>query len=208
MGFSVYDLLKEAEGDEQEQAAAPADPNAADAPAENPDDAGADDDNFDIDANLDEPDDAGDDENVDEPAEGGDDFGDTGGGGSEEEDEEPVDANTDIFASLTAEEQQMKIMELKLQYNNLYNSCSDLLEKINNLTVDEDSIEFIRRMTGTLFDLKRYIADYLVYTFAEKSFIENDIMFNRFLSIIQSMTVAFDKFQKTTAKDVENEVKK
>jgi len=200
MALSIFDILREAEGDEQQDAGgnAPADPNAAaEAPAEGGEDqaGGEDEDNFDIDANLDEPDEGGEGGDEDAPAnDGGDDFGDTGG--AEEPDEEPNEDNTDIFASLTAEEQQMKIMELKNQFNSLYVSCDDLLEKLNAISVDEDSSDFINRMSTSLFDLRTYIADYLIYTFSQKSFVENDIMFNRFLAIVNSMSIALEKFQK------------
>jgi len=203
MALSIFDILREAEGDEQQDAGgnAPADPNApAETPAEGGDDqaGGEDEDNFDIDANLDEPDEGTEGGDEDVPTDdGGDDFGDTGGGGgAEETDEEPNEDNTDIFSSLTAEEQQMKIMELKNQFNALYSSCDDLLEKLNSISVDEDSDNFISRMSSSLFDLRTYIADYLIYTFSQKSFVENDIMFNRFLAIVNSMSIALEKFQK------------
>jgi len=203
MALSIFDILREAEGDEQQDAGgnAPADPNApTETPAEGGDDqaGGEDEDNFDIDANLDDPDEGTEGGDEDAPADdGGDDFGDTGGGGgAEEPEDEPNENNTDIFSSLTAEEQQMKIMELKNQFNALYSSCDDLLEKLNSISVDEDSDNFISRMSSSLFDLRTYIADYLIYTFAQKSFVENDIMFNRFLAIVNSMSIALEKFQK------------
>lgn len=203
MALSIFDILREAEGDEQQDAGgnAPADPNTpAETPVEGGEDqaGGEDEDNFDIDANLDDPDEGTEGGDEDAPADdGGDDFGDTGeGGGAEETDEEPNEDNTDIFSSLTAEEQQMKIMELKNQFNALYSSCDDLLEKLNSISVDEDSNNFISRMSSSLFDLRTYIADYLIYTFSQKSFVENDIMFNRFLAIVNSMSIALEKFQK------------
>lgn len=203
MALSIFDILREAEGDEQQDAGgnAPADPNTpAEAPVEGGEDqaGGEDEDNFDIDANLDDPDEGAEGGDEDAPAaDGGDDFDDAGGGGgAEEPEDEPNEDNTDIFASLTAEEQQMKIMELKNQFNALYSSCDDLLEKLNSISVDEDSDDFINRMSTSLFDLRTYIADYLIYTFAQKSFVENDIMFNRFLAIINSMSIALEKFQK------------
>lgn len=202
MGFSVYDLLKEAEGDEnQDQAPAETDTQtSAEAPAEN--DAG-DNDDFDIDADLDNNEDNAED-NANEPDDFATDDNYSSNNTTDDSEDDPVEDNTDIFASLTAEEQQMKIMELKSQYNSLYTSCDDLLEKINDLDVDEDSLEFVSRITNTLFELKKYIADYLIYTFADKSFIENDIMFNRFLSIIKSIDVVFSKFEKRVDRDKDN----
>lgn len=209
MSFSILDMILEAEGDDNQDTDGntPANPDAqADAPANNDDNNdgdnndNGDDDNFDINADLDDDNDNNED-GGDDNAPADDDTGGSTGGGAEDSDDEPVKSNTDIFASLTAEEQQIKIMELKNQYSQLYNSCDDISRKINDLPLEEDSIVFISKISATVSDLKKYISDYLTYTFNQKSFIENDIMFNRFLSIIQSISTALGKFQKRVDKD-------
>ena len=97
------------------------------------------DDNFDIDANLD--DNSGGDDT------GGDDFGsdlggDSGGGGeaefSQSTDEEINKDNTDIFSSLTKEEQFMKIRELKNLYADLYRACDDQLSRLNDIDTEDE----------------------------------------------------------------------
>lgn len=98
--------------------------------------------------------------------------------------EEPVDANTNIFSSLSQEEQIIKIKELKNMYKDLYCSCDDILERLNDITLSDDNIEQINKISTTLYSLKKYISDYLTNNFANKSYIENDIFFNRFLSIL------------------------
>jgi hypothetical protein len=212
MSFSILDMILEAEGDDNQdtEGGTPANPDAqADAPANNDNNNdgdnndNGDDDNFDINADLDDDNDNNEDGGDDnQPADdGNDDIGGNTGGGAEDSDDEPVKSNTDIFASLTAEEQQIKIMELKNQYSQLYNSCDDISRKINDLPLEEDSIAFVSKISATVSDLKKYISDYLTYTFSQKSFIENDIMFNRFLSIIQSVSIALGKFQKRIDKD-------
>lgn len=131
--------------------------------------------------------------------------GGTGTNGEIEEDEE-IEANTDIFSSLTAEEQQIKIKELKNLYSNLYSSCDDILERINKLDINEDNLDTISRISTSLYDMKVYISDYLTLVFPNKSYIENDVTFVRFLTIVKSITEILDDIIKKYTK--ENEKKK
>jgi len=124
--------------------------------------------------------------------------------GEELEGDEEIEANTDIFASLTAEEQQIKIKELKNLYSNLYSSCDDILERINKLDINEDNLETISRISTSLYDVKVYISDYLTMVFPTKSYVENDVTFVRFLTIIKSITEILDDIAKKFAKENED----
>lgn len=134
-----------------------------------------------------------------EGQEGGDDGSgeapqdDQGGGEASEDGEEPVEANTDIFDSLSADEQKIKIMELQRLYGEMYNSCDDISKRLNDLDTDESNIDIISRVSDSMNILKKYIQDYLIGSFAKKSYVENDIMYNRFLSIISSLTDVLDQ---------------
>ena len=207
-----FDLLREADDDADAGGGNEAGGDAAETEAPTNDaggdDDGGDDDEFDIDSSLDEPTDGsagGDDDG------GGSDSGDTsmdsssdssssGGSG----DEEVNDNNTNIFNSLTAEEQQMKIRELKNQYRDLYTSTDDIIERLSNFFVYEKTYHVINRINDALHILRNYIADYFVYVFPTKSYIENDIKYNEFLYIISKMTSILDKF----ATDMEKESSK
>ena len=118
---------------------------------------------------------------------------DQGGGEDSEDGEEPVEANTDIFDSLSADEQKIKIMELQRLYGEMYNSCDDISKRLNDLDTDESNIDIISRVSDSMNILKKYIQDYLIGSFAKKSYVENDIMYNRFLSIISSLTDVLDQ---------------
>ena len=124
--------------------------------------------------------------------------------GEELEGDEEIEANTDIFASLTAEEQQIKIKELKNLYSNLYSSCDDILERINKLDINEDNLETISRISTSLYDVKVYISDYLTMVFPTNSYVENDVTFVRFLTIIKSITEILDDIAKKFAKENED----
>lgn len=165
---------------------------------DNNDDSTSDDsgDDMDIDANLD--DDSGDSDDV-----GGDDTGSDDSSMSsspEETEEEPVKANTDIFADLSKEEQSVKIEELKQLYSDLYSSVDDFIRKINDIDPDENNVRAVKRCSNTLYNLKRYISDYLLNLFPIKSYIENDVEFNRFLTILNSVANVINDISKTKEK--------
>ena len=212
--FSIFDILreqgvlKEAEGDENtsDGASTTDNNNEADNGGDNKtgeEDMAGGNDNFDIDASLDDGDDGG--ENSDSsPSDSDSDDGGSGSdsaGGDTNSDEEVNDDNTDIFSSLSAEEQQIKIKELKGLYQQMYTSCDELLDRINNLEFTEDSLPVMTRITYALYDLKKYISEYITSVFPRKSYIENDIAFNRFLMILNSVKDILSRYQKKSERD-------
>ena len=210
--FSIFDILreqgvlKEAEGDENtsDGASTTDNNNEADNGGDNKtgeEDMAGGNDNFDIDASLDDGEDGG--ENSESSPSDSDDGGsgsDSADGGNNS-DEEVNDDNTDIFSSLSAEEQQIKIKELKGLYQQMYTSCDELLDRINNLEFTEDSLPVMTRITYALYDLKKYISEYIISIFPRKSYIENDIAFNRFLMILNSVKDILSRYQKKSERD-------
>ena len=201
MAFSIYDILTEAPNDGEQQ------------PNNNQQS-----DNFNIDASLDSPEDT---ENPQQADQDGDGQPDEISGNENDDDEEqmqddgdtgqdtesmdePVPANTDIFSSLTADEQKIKISELKRLYASLYNSCDDLIEKVNMIENNEYNITAISKINTTLTSLKTYIADYLYHSFANKSYYENDVMLNRFLSIFKSISNILEDMYRVNKKNLQN----
>ena len=207
MAYMATRWLHEAPEDEQ-QAQAPAtdapEDAGGEAPAEdeaNPEgaeqDAEGDDEDFDIDTSLD-----GDEE------EGGGEEGegeappeeapaqDQGGG----EGEEPVQANTDIFATLSAEEQQIKLSELKKLYKDMYSAVSDLIHRVDDMDLDENIMEPMTRISDVLHRLQDSIADYFNNLFNIRSYFENDVKYNEFLLVLNQTTTIVDDLAKSREK--------
>lgn len=204
---SIFDIIKEAEEDENntnqtedttnnDTSGTDSDTSTAvESPESSEEDYGSSED-FNIDTDIDDSD------NTDiggEDGGGSDDLGSSDSSSASSSDmseDEPVEANTDIFSSLTAEEQVIKIKELKSMYSDLYSSCDDVLTKINELDTDEVDLDTLNRVSMTLFSLKQYISDYLINVFPNKSYIENDISFNRFLTILNSVATVLEDLVK------------
>ena len=150
-------------------------------------DAGGDDE-FNIDADMDI--DAGDDDMS------GGDTGGGGGGGSSvtPEEEEPVDnedtrRDKELYDSLSPQEQKERNIKQKKLFFELYSNCDYVIDKLNNIS-DADLEEYgvqVRKTLSMLFDLKQMVSDYATKLYDSKSYIENDIMFNRYLSILNTV---------------------
>ena len=208
---TILDIIREAEDDENQATVGETNETPAaetEAPEETPGEEGneettpsedtGDGEDFNIDTEL------GDDTEGGEDAGGdidtGSDSGDVSDDGETSGEGEPNKANTDIFATLTAEEQIVKIKELKNQFARMYASCDDLLAKVNDIDTNEFTLDPISRVSNTLYELKQYISDYMTNTFAHRSYIENDITFNRFLTILSAVTNVFEDINKENEK--------
>ena len=166
----------------------------------NDDDAGGDDDDIDINTDLDDNDDTSDDgsENDDNGDDSGniDTGGDTGGGTTDTGDEEPVPENKELFDTLTAEEQAIKIKELKMLYFSMYQSLGDIAKRLDSLDTDDDEIITISRISGFVYDLRTSMHQYITVEFDQKSYMENDFMYNRFLVLIHAVTNVINEIYK------------
>lgn len=162
-------------------------------------DPGNGDEDFSIDSTPDDNfgDDSNSDDNNDDNSSGG------GSGYSSDSDEPEVSADSlkakdgQLFEDLEPAEQEAKLKELKEQYLNLYQVCDGVIDKINSLSRDYEEInEQLKKVTNVLFTTKKMIADYLLHIFDSKSYIENDIQYNNYLSILNSVKNIIKEYKK------------
>lgn len=154
-----------------------------------------DDDNpSDDDFNIDADDDTGD----------GDDGGDSDTADTSTDDNEPTaeeDAANDessekdikakekeIFASLSPAEQRVKNKQLKNRFKDLYDNCSNIIEKINEIGGDIQSVSpQLKRTISILFEIKENIYDYLMDLYDANGYFENEIIYNKYLVMLNSV---------------------
>ena len=141
------------------------------------------------------------DDNVDldaDPAEGaedaGTDSGDSGNDTSTEDEQPEVKADSlkakdaELFDTLSPDEQQAKIKALKDLYIELYSTCESLMDKFNSISMEyDDANSQFKRIVNTLYGLKKMISDYFLNSFDSRSYIENEIMFDRYLAVLNSI---------------------
>jgi hypothetical protein len=186
--FEKYNksIFLEAEDDNNQQQDDTAN-DQTDAPADDADTGDNNTEPTDSDFDIDTTDDTATGDNMD--AGGGDDNSDNNNdssnnsGGSEAAVDTPAKKrDREIFDSLSAEEQKLKTVKLKELFMKLYSRCGQIIEKYDSLGVRyEDLTEPIKNSVNALYSLKDTISSYLLYLFDSKTYLENDIMFNRFL---------------------------
>lgn len=207
---NIFEILKEDDGsdiinggdagasDADSTAANTTDNGSGDADAstttdtDNTEDAGGDDE-FNIDTSLDD----------EEGGEGEDEEGgDTGSDDTSAapSEDEAVPANKDIFTTLTAEEQAIKIKEQKKQFNDMYIYIDDLISKIGDIQLDEDNATIIERISKRLYNLREYLNEYITDIYATKDYISNDIFYTRFLQVLYSIDSVMQDLAKSRAK--------
>lgn len=212
---SIFDILNEADDDNTDQGSTDTfsdtsgdnndtgDDNTSDnndsTPEEGEEDFGSDND-FDIDSSLDDEDGVSDDSSSS-------DVSSSSSSSTESEDEEPIKNNTDIFSALSKEEQSIKIKELKRLFNELYLSCNDMLEKINDINPDEDTLVPLEKISSAMYSLKNSIGEYIQSHFAIKSYIENDVMFNRYLIILDSIKTILEQISSELEEKIQKDNK-
>ncbi len=143
------------------------------------------DDDFSIDSDPD-PDDGGDDSGSDDSSSS------SSSSDSDEEDTVKSDSlkakDKELFDTLTPAEQKLKLKSLKQLFVDMYSNCDNIIEKFNSLAAEYDEAnDQIDRIVGTLYGLRKMISDYLLNKFDTSSYIENDIMFNNYLAILNSI---------------------
>lgn len=150
-----------------------------------------DDNNFDVDAEPEEDEESGK-ENNDNNS------GDSSSEGSNDDnsstDTEEKELDRDMFETLSEEEKKQKIITLKRLFSDMYNKCTTIIEKYNDVMSsasdnNEQLATIAKRVVLVLYDLKGYIGDYIISVFDTKSYIENDVMYNRYLSILNGVKI-------------------
>lgn len=139
-----------------------------------------------------------------------DNTGDSGNSDSGETDNNNTDTeekelDRELFDTLSESEKKRKISTLKKLYMELYSKCNTLIDKFNQITDDgnEDFNPVIKRILTVLYDMKEYVSYYLLNVYDNNSYIENDINFNRYLSVLNGIKHITEELQKEKKKESE-----
>lgn len=164
-------------------------------------------DNADEDFNIDAEDDTGDEET---DTDGDDSSSDDINSDSEDSEEEEIDPDSlkaldgKLYEDLNPAEQKLKLRHMKQLYTDLFYKCASISEKLNSIFVEDDIATLQIKMAGSMiFNLKQMVSDYFLNIFDSKSYQENDIMFNRYLAILNQVKLLTDELKKLYFDDSE-----
>jgi len=139
---------------------------------------------------------------------GGDTAGSDSGGNNDnpaEVDNADKKRDREIYDSLSPEEQKLKNVTLKKNFVALYDRCTQISEKLDDVGVEfEELIPTTKRALDALFDLKEMISSYLLYLYDSNSYVENDIYFNRCLTIMNNIKLITRDMKKVVIETEKN----
>lgn len=104
------------------------------------------------------------------------------------------DVQQKLFDQLTPEQQQIKVDELKKNYADLYSRCANILKIITDSNPgDDNTVKVFDYVQKTMNDLQTHIYYYIANTFDTKTYIENDIQFKQFITILHTIKKILDE---------------
>ena len=125
----------------------------------------------------------------------GDDAGGNAGGdyGDDISDDEVKRLEDEIFSNYSAEQISIMNMNLKKDFNKLFMMLDDLVDHINDIPKITVHIRIIEFVSNKLSGLRDMVSDYLYKTYNTKSYTENKIAYNRFLTVVNQINAIISK---------------
>lgn len=130
------------------------------------------------------------------PEDGGGDSGAPAGGGEQVTADDARGMEQELFKDLTPDQIDMKHQELKSNFTKLYDSTNSIIERINDIPSNENYLASITFVSEKLSELRTMVADYMNNVYSTKSYMENAINYNRFLSVLKSINDILDEISR------------
>lgn len=107
------------------------------------------------------------------------------------------DLENSIFNQLSEDEKTNKTNELRELFNMTYSNCQKIIVDIDKVIKVPDDVKIYDYITTTLQDLMKYIKDYLNQTFDIKTYMENMVEFEKYLSVLDAIKKVFIDIKNT-----------
>lgn len=124
-------------------------------------------------------------------------------GGEEEIDQNDPNARLkelekSIFDQLSKEQKALKTKELKSLYDIVYNKCTDIINTISGAERSPEQAKIYDYVMNSLTDLQKYIKDYLMQIFDSKTYIENMVQLQKYLTVLDTVSNIFEEVKKSS----------
>ena len=108
-------------------------------------------------------------------------------------DDEDRAAEEAIYDSLTDDQKRIRVLQLKLDYKDLYETISTALEGINNIPKNSDNIESIKRLIMLLTKARNILIDYIENNFDTNPYLENYTMYIKYMAVFRTASKVIEE---------------
>lgn len=111
----------------------------------------------------------------------------------------------ELFHDLTPDQIDLKHKELKNKFLDLYTATSNIVDRVNSIPTSDNTVASITFVIKKLAELRKMVADYMNDVYSTKSYMENAINYNRFLSALNGINKILDQINEELVNNDDNE---
>lgn len=116
------------------------------------------------------------------------------------QDDEDRAAEEAIYDSLTDDQKRIRVLQLKLNYKDLYETMNTTLAGIDNISKNTDNIETIKRLTMLLTKAKSILIDYVENNFDSNPYLENYTMYIKYMAVFRTAAKVIEELNASMEK--------
>lgn len=103
-------------------------------------------------------------------------------------DEQQKENEKRLYDTLTEEQKQLRVLQLKKSYRQLYDQSENILSSINGITKTQDNIDTLRRVIEALEKIKKLLLQYISTNYDMNTYIENYTNYIKFLATFRTIS--------------------
>ena len=111
------------------------------------------------------------------------------------DDDDQRAAEEAIYDSLTDEQKRIRILQLKIDFKDLYETINNTMEGINGIPKNNENLETIKRLITFLTKAKTILIDYVDNCFDNNSYLENYTIYIKYLAIFRTTAKVVDELK-------------
>lgn len=111
------------------------------------------------------------------------------------DDDDKRAAEEAIYDSLTDEQKRIRILQLKIDFKDLYETINNTMEGINGIPKNAENLETIKRLITFLTKAKNILIDYVDNCFDNNSYLENYTIYIKYLAIFRTTAKVVDELK-------------
>lgn len=113
-------------------------------------------------------------------------------------DDDARQAEEQIYDSLTDNQKRIRVLQLKIDYRDLYETIENTLDGINRIPKNSENIETYTRLVSALTKMKSILIDYINNNFDQNSYLENYTMYIKYMAAFRTVSKVIEEINKAT----------
>ena len=94
---------------------------------------------------------------------------------------------------MTDDQKRIRVLQLKIDYKDLYETIITTKEGINSIPKTMENLDIIKRLTLFTEKTKNILIDYIQNNFDKNPYLENYAMYIKFMSVFRSISKVIEE---------------